>query len=100
MWRKALLVFGILVVGCTAGRKFVPNITQQGLTFDENTDLGKTQVSNSFIHTQVEEQPPNSLPNLGAAPEWTNDVWLNTDKPLFIKDLRGSVVLLEMWTFG
>lgn len=100
MWRKALLVFGILLVGCTAEREIVPNITQQGLTFDENTDLGKTQVSNSFTHTQVETQPPNSLPNLGAAPEWTNDVWLNTDKPLFLKDLRGSVVLLEMWTFG
>ena len=40
------------------------------------------------------------LPNLGAAPEFTNDVWLNTDKPLRLKDLRGKVVLIDMWTFG
>ena len=41
-----------------------------------------------------------ALPDLGAAPELTNDVWLNTIEPLRLADLRGNVVLLEMWTFG
>jgi thiol-disulfide isomerase/thioredoxin len=41
-----------------------------------------------------------SLPDLGAAPELTNDTWLNVDSPLRIADLRGSVVIVEMWTFG
>ncbi len=41
-----------------------------------------------------------SLPDLGFAPELTNDIWLNTDSPLRLADLRGKVVLLEMWTFG
>lgn len=41
-----------------------------------------------------------SLPDLGPAPELTNDVWLNVDAPLHLADLRGKVVLLEMWTFG
>ncbi|MBC8507570.1 MAG: hypothetical protein ISR58_03280 [Anaerolineales bacterium] len=44
--------------------------------------------------------PPNPLPYLGEAPELTNEVWLNTDAPLRLADLRGKVVLLEMWTFG
>ena len=38
--------------------------------------------------------------NLGPAPEITNEVWLNTDAPLRIAELRGKVVLVEFWTFG
>jgi len=41
-----------------------------------------------------------ALPDLGSAPELTNDTWLNVDAPLRLADLRGKVVLLEMWTFG
>ena len=40
------------------------------------------------------------LQDLGAAPELTNETWLNTDEPLSLESLRGKVVLLEMWTFG
>jgi thiol-disulfide isomerase/thioredoxin len=39
------------------------------------------------------------LKDLGAAPELKNEVWLNTDQPLRLADLRGKVVLLNMWTF-
>ena len=49
---------------------------------------------------QVEMNATAALPDLGAAPELTNDVWLNTTGPLRLADLRGNVVLLEMWTFG
>jgi len=41
-----------------------------------------------------------TLPDLGPAPELENDTWLNTDRPLRLADLRGKVVLLDMWTFG
>jgi thiol-disulfide isomerase/thioredoxin len=41
-----------------------------------------------------------SLPDLGLAPELTNDTWLNVDSPLRIADLQGKVVIVEMWTFG
>jgi len=41
-----------------------------------------------------------SFPDLGPAPELTNEVWLNVDTPLRLADLRGKVVALEMWTFG
>ncbi|MBL8063448.1 MAG: redoxin domain-containing protein [Anaerolineales bacterium] len=53
-------------------------------------------------------QPPESImpafsasyPDLGPAPELSNDTWLNVDSPLHLADLRGQVVALEMWTFG
>jgi thiol-disulfide isomerase/thioredoxin len=52
--------------------------------------------------SQTDSAMPNlaSLPDLGPAPELTNDTWLNVDAPLRLADLRGKVVILEMWTFG
>jgi len=54
--------------------------------------------------TQGQVQPdmsqPASLPDLGPAPELTNDTWLNVDSPLRLANLRGKVVIVEMWTFG
>jgi len=41
-----------------------------------------------------------SLPDLGPAPELTNNIWLNVDAPLRLANLRGKVVLIDMWTFG
>ncbi len=43
---------------------------------------------------------PSLLPDLGEAPELNNEVWLNTPEPLRLANLRGQVVLLDMWTFG
>lgn len=34
-----------------------------------------------------------------AAPEISNDIWLNSE-PLRMADLRGRVVMVEFWTFG
>ena len=50
--------------------------------------------------TPVDTNAAAALPDLGVAPELTNDVWLNTTEPLRLADLRGKVVLIEMWTFG
>lgn len=40
------------------------------------------------------------LPDMGEAPEWRNDVWINSDDPITLASQRGKVVLLEFWTFG
>jgi thiol-disulfide isomerase/thioredoxin len=41
-----------------------------------------------------------ALEDLGPAPDLTGiDAWINTD-PLSIASLRGTVVLVEFWTFG
>ncbi len=50
--------------------------------------------------TMKTSAPKSSLPDLGQAPELTNTVWLNVAAPLRLANLRGKVVLLEMWTFG
>ncbi len=41
-----------------------------------------------------------SLPDLGAAPELESDTWINVDSPIKLADLKGKVILLDMWTYG
>ena len=65
--------------------------------------FGCASQSQSDIEPQAEDPAmPKlaSLPDLGPAPELTNTTWLNVDSPLRIADLRGKVVMVEMWTFG
>ena len=50
--------------------------------------------------TSLIKLPSGSLPDLGPAPELKNSIWLNTESPLHIADLRGKVVGVEMWTFA
>ena len=73
-----MLIFSILVVilaGCAAPA-------------EEPVTNPRTATSNS------------NIPDLGAALELTNEIWLNTDTPLRLANLQGKVVLLDMWTFG
>lgn len=49
---------------------------------------------------QPDMSKPSLLPDLGPAPELTNDTWLNVDSPLRLANLHGKVVIVEMWTFG
>jgi thiol-disulfide isomerase/thioredoxin len=41
----------------------------------------------------------SSMQDFGPVPEFANESWLNTDVPLRLSNLRGKVVLLDMWTF-
>ena len=60
---------------------------------------GRPAVTATPTAPQTGNGTRSNLPDLGAAPELTNDVWLNTDRPLRLADLRGEVVVLDMWTF-
>jgi thiol-disulfide isomerase/thioredoxin len=73
-----LAILSILGAGCAAGRPW------------------------SGVEEPVVEStsPVVALPDLGPAPELTNETWLNAEGPLRLADLGGKVVLLEMWTFG
>lgn len=42
----------------------------------------------------------SNMPDFGTVPEFSNESWLNTDVPLRLANLRGKVVLLDMWTFA
>jgi thiol-disulfide isomerase/thioredoxin len=42
---------------------------------------------------------PLDQPTPRPAPAWANTSWLNADRPLALKDLRGRVVLLNFWVF-
>ena len=65
------------------------------------TNLPPSKVPETPAQTNTPEAIfRSSLKDLGAAPELENEVWLNTETPLRLADLRGKVVLLDMWTFG
>jgi len=61
---------------------------------------------NEAVATSGTEVPPTreeivvNLPDMGEAPEFQNEVWLNSDGPVTLASQRGKVVLLEFWTFG
>lgn len=68
----------------------------------QQSNIQQLPAEEPFDSTQGKPAMPKaaSLPDLGPAPELTNDTWLNVDSPLRLADLRGKVVLIDMWTFG
>lgn len=77
-WALLVLAVGLLMSGC-AGRESGPP---------------------SRPATPEGAAEPLVLEDHGPAPELAGEVWMNAEGPLRLADLRGEVVLLEMWTFG
>ena len=77
---KRLWIFGLLMLGLSA--------------------CGAVTTPEQESETPKPMPTTASLPDLGPAPELTNEVWLNVDAPLRLADLRGKVVAIDMWTFS
>ena len=61
--------------------------------------------SSQFAQEKQEEKKPMP-PKIGIfegnvyAPDFPSGLeWLNTEKPLSLRDLRGKIVLLDFWTY-
>ncbi len=87
-WGTAVFLILLLVVACTAPAGEEP--------------ASSTTAPPTTITTMAEEKEEIvvDLPDMGGAPEFLNDVWLNSDGPVTLAAQRGKVVLLEFWTFG
>jgi len=58
--------------------------------------LSAVQRWSAYGEIQLQPQPAADL-----APELPSGLqWLNTDRPLTLRELRGKVVLLDFWTYG
>jgi len=107
MHRHIRIVFQSLSVLCLALLGVFAIFSWTVSTVNAQTSLAKTptQVSESEAlvvpsPSPTQEAYVSNLPILGTAPEIQSLSWLNSDKPLRLANLRGSVVLLEFWTFG
>ncbi|MBI3485440.1 cytochrome c biogenesis protein DipZ [Candidatus Daviesbacteria bacterium] len=78
------------------------------LTSFESSQVVSSQLNSLKGKTQNTFQNPKALnienmaglPNLGPAPDFAGITkWLNPEKPLSIKDLKGKVVLVDFWTY-
>jgi len=97
MWRGLLLVVMVFLAGCISGGQQAVNGGSSVQNEGENTFPTETQTQ---VSPSLEPGMKPTLANLGPAPELSNEVWINSIEPLRLADLRGKVVLLEMWTFG
>ena len=100
MVRMFLLVLLVFLVGCSPGIEQVPTKSAGSADFGPGSTLSSAPTQANDSDLADESDSPPVLPSLGPEPELTNDVWLNSDHPLRLAELRGKVVLLEMWTFG
>ena len=76
-----------------------PEITPE-ITPEPSTETVEVVPTSIIPIATTTRSNKSNLENFGPAPEITNDVWLNVDRPLRLAELGGKVVLLEMWTFG
>ncbi|MFL7891686.1 MAG: hypothetical protein ACK2UM_03745 [Anaerolineales bacterium] len=100
MLRRSLLVWMLVLVGCSSAGDQELN---EGLGEKIPSAKIPTQEYQAQLTTPKltpESQETFQLTSSGPAPELTNDVWINSPKPLRLADLHGKVILLEMWTFG
>ncbi len=97
MKRWQIMILTIFLAACaSAGPLAGPNLESET---NAPSGLGEPEIESKAANEALQPLQVD-LDDLGLAPELANETWLNTDQPLRLEDLRGKVVLLEMWTFG
>lgn len=94
LFKKGIwLILGLGMVACAA----ISSPEEESDPTPEPTATNRQESATPLPALPLEA---SSLPDLGLAPDFANEVWLNTDVPLNLVALRGKVVLVEFWTFG
>jgi thiol-disulfide isomerase/thioredoxin len=89
-WTIFYLAFFLFLSGCAA-------IPQSGSRQEMPSKPTASPTASASDPTMPGAQ---YLSDLGKAPELENTVWINSDHPLRLSELRGKVVLLDMWTYS
>jgi hypothetical protein len=100
MRRNLLVVLFLTMVGCSVSGGAISEELSEGQIPVVNPPEEESLGDAVPITETLEPKPAPTLTSLGVAPELTNEVWINSAEALRLADLRGKVVLLEMWTFG
>jgi hypothetical protein len=100
-----LILLGVSITSCITGaesRIQTQSIEPSQLEKPATVPPEITVLATGIVTPQptANSLPEVVLPDLGEAPDITNEVWLNTDQPLPLEAVRGKVVLVEFWTFG
>lgn len=74
-----------------------PTVATMAEGEDETPGVGEAGLDQGPTEEQLELLA--GLQSYGPGPELHSDDWLNSE-PLKLADLRGSVVMVEFWTFG
>lgn len=99
----ALVVLG-LASGCAADRRVGrANVACAEQVCEVATMTPREIEATSAATTETAEAtatPTRSFAGTEPAPAFPPLDWLNTERPLTLKDLRGKVVVLDFWTYG
>lgn len=90
-----IIVLALLLAACAA-----PTSGEEAAAETAVSSPLPTAAEQAAATTASTEVPMLELPDLGPAPEFKNETWLNADEQVTLASLRGKVVLLEFWTFG
>ena len=89
-----LLIAGCVAPPAPASSDRTPISAPQANMYSQRIDMESAEGP-----TPAQLELLATLQNRGAAPELQNDTWINSE-PLLLADLRGSVVIVEFWTYG
>lgn len=95
MRRFLIILLALLMAGCS-----VIDMTARIAGPDTADSPAMIPTLPEVTALPTEDRYTSRLPDYGPAPEIANDVWLNVDAPLRLAGLRGSVVIVDFWTYG